>query len=122
MPNVTNTFTATYADDTAILSPGNDLLQNFDSLQNILNEIENWSCGTQFYISDRLHYWPHINESSWIIAGAIACASLSSTPPPAPGRSKRICASGQHLAPGVVSDNRCPFFLLSKNNSSFLIF
>jgi len=43
MSNATNTIMATYADDTAIFSPGNNPVQTSDSLQNHLNQIENWS-------------------------------------------------------------------------------
>ena len=43
MPSSTNTIMATYADDTAILCPGNDPVQTSNSLQNHLKLIENWS-------------------------------------------------------------------------------
>lgn len=43
IPNITNTIMAIYANDTAILSPGNDPVQTSNSLQNHLNLIENWS-------------------------------------------------------------------------------
>uniref|UniRef100_A0A2S2Q5T5 RNA-directed DNA polymerase from mobile element jockey n=1 Tax=Sipha flava TaxID=143950 RepID=A0A2S2Q5T5_9HEMI len=43
MPNSTNTTMASYADDTLILSPGNDTAQSSIFLQNHLNLIENWA-------------------------------------------------------------------------------
>lgn len=43
MPNSKNTTMASYADDTAIISPGNDIEQSSSFLQNHLNLIENWA-------------------------------------------------------------------------------
>jgi hypothetical protein len=43
MSNSLTTIIAEYADDTAILVPGNDPVQTSIHLQNHLNQIENWT-------------------------------------------------------------------------------
>jgi len=59
MPNSIKMTIVSYADDTAILSPGNDPMQSSAFLQNHLNLIENWS--TKWHIKINPEKSVHVN-------------------------------------------------------------